>query len=700
MPVLDQKSRLKKQLSLIDVYAIATGATLSSGLFMLPGIAAESVGPAVVLAYLLAAVPLVPAMFSVVELATAMPRAGGAYYFIDRTLGPVAGTIGGMGTWLALTLKTAFALIGMGWYAKLFLPEGAPYKLIACGLAVAFGVVNMLGSRKAGRMQVGFVFGLLLILIWFVSRGAFEINAVNFTGFFDVESHSLIATAGMVYISYVGVTKVASVAEEVEAPDRNLPWGVILALLTAVLVYAGCITVMTGVIPWEEFGGDMTAAATAAEALGGRTGVIVISVAAILAFSSVTNAGILASSRYPLAMSRDHLLPRALRRLSARQTPVVSTVVTLGAIIVFVLVFEPKDVAKLASSFQLLMFALLCFAVIVMRESGLDSYDPGFRSPLYPWMQVVGILAPLLLIGEMGWLSMLFSIGLVVVGLGWYRYYASSRVDRSGAIRHVFERLGRRRFDDLDRELRGILKEKGLRQQDPFVEIIARAQMIDAADETTFDEIVAKASAVLADVVPQSEAELARGFLEGTRIGATPVSRGTALPHLRLPGLTRPVMVVVRSQAGIPIQAGTALGKRPPTPPSLAVFFLVSPDEDPGQHLRLLAELASRVDQEDFLAEWREAEDAASLKQVLLRHERFALLELAPGTPTDAFINCAIRDLDIPEGSLVAVIRRAGEMIVPGGDTVLREGDHLTVIGSEDAIRECNVRYGGGAAGA
>jgi amino acid transporter len=114
VPQVSKSRRLQKQLGLFDVYAVATGTTLSAGFFLLPGLAAEAVGPALVLAYAIAAIPLVPAMFSVAELATAMPRAGGVYYFLDRTLGPMVGTIGGLGTWLALLLKVAFALVGMG----------------------------------------------------------------------------------------------------------------------------------------------------------------------------------------------------------------------------------------------------------------------------------------------------------------------------------------------------------------------------------------------------------------------------------------------------------------------------------------------------------------------------------------------------------------------------------------------------------
>ena len=86
-------------------------AVCSPGFFLLPGIATQHAGPAVTLAYLLAGLMIVPALLSVAELSAAMPRAGGTYYYLDRTLGPLVGTVGGMGTWLTLVLKSAFALI-------------------------------------------------------------------------------------------------------------------------------------------------------------------------------------------------------------------------------------------------------------------------------------------------------------------------------------------------------------------------------------------------------------------------------------------------------------------------------------------------------------------------------------------------------------------------------------------------------------
>lgn len=116
-----EHKNLKKELGLWDVYAIATGAMFSSGFFLLPGLAAAQTGPSVFLAYFVSGLIVLPTMFSMAELTTALPKAGGTYYIIDRSLGPIWGTIGGYGSWLALVLKSAFALIGMGAYLSIFI---------------------------------------------------------------------------------------------------------------------------------------------------------------------------------------------------------------------------------------------------------------------------------------------------------------------------------------------------------------------------------------------------------------------------------------------------------------------------------------------------------------------------------------------------------------------------------------------------
>lgn len=683
---------LKKELNLFGVFAVATGTTLSAGFFLLPGLAFQQAGPAVIIAYLIAAAMMVAPMICKVELATAMPKAGGTYFFLDRSLGPVAGTIGGLGSWLALLMKASFALVGMGAYITLFFKD-APIEGIAVALALLFGAVNFLGAKATTRFQIVMVVSLLTLLGWFMLQGTFSIDTTRFSGFFDKGGASVFATAGLVFVSYVGVTKVASVAEEVENPQRNLPLGIFLGLGTAVTVYLVGLIVIVGVTPADELEKSLTPVGDAAQSFAGTTGLVLVTIAALFAFMSVANAGIMSSSRYPLAMSRDHLIPPIFRTINKNGIPIVSLVLTVSAIIFCILFVDVLSIAKLAGTFQLVLFALLCFAVIVMRESNIESYDPSFRTPLYPWIPLAGILGPCWLISQMGTGPTLFAVGMVVLGVVWFFAYASKRIDRGGAIYHVFARLGQRRFDGLDTELRGIMKERGLRADDPFDEVVATSEIMEAGEAMDFEEMTTKAGERLAPLVGIDADRIAAQFLEGTRVGATPVTRGVALPHLRLPEISRPYLVVVRSRRGISIDVGESMPSSSSHQDVRAIFFLVSPAGDPALHLRILAQLAGCVEQEGFQEAWTSARSHQALREVLLRDDRYLSLVLEPGSPAEAIAGLKIRDVKFPSGSLVALVRRGSRTLVPTGGLQLESDDRLTVIGDEDAIADLKATY-------
>ncbi|MDQ3555503.1 MAG: amino acid permease [Gemmatimonadota bacterium] len=705
MAVFPRPQRLKKELTLFDVYAISTGAMFSSGFFLLPGLAAAKTGPSVVLAYLLAGVFILPAMFSVAELATAMPRAGGAYYFLDRALGPMVGTVGGLGTWLALVLKSAFALIGIGAYLGIF--YDVPIKPVAVALTLVFAAVNVLGTKETGGLQRLLVTVLVVILAFFIVQGTVAVFTPGvgaplrerFVPFLAFGPRGLFATIGFVFVSYAGLTKVASVAEEVRDPDRNIPLGMMLSLLTATAIYVIGVFIMVSVLDPAELRSDLTPVATAAQAffgwLPGETGLVLIVVAAIAAFASTGNAGIMSASRYPLAMARDRLLWERFAEIGRMGTPTRAIMATAALMVFVILALDIEGVAKLASAFQLLLFALLNLAVIVMRESRIESYAPGYRSPLYPWMQIFGFLTPFWLIAEMGELAILFTIGLVGACIGWYFYYARGRVVREGAVLHTFARMGERRSEGLDRELRGILKEKGLRDEDRFDEVVARAAVIDAGS-ASFAELAERAGRLLAARLPVPAETLAAEFLRGTQRGATPVSHGVALPHLRIAGVEHPEMVLVRCAEGVGMEPGETLFDAPAeAEPIRAVFFLTSPEGEAGQHLRFLAQIATRVDDPEFMSQWLAA-DGEALKHTLLQDERVLLLHLRPGSAADPLIGRSVRDLRIPEGTLIALVRREGGALVPRGGTMLREGDRLTVIGDPAGIAELAERFGEG----
>jgi len=691
--MLNSQTKLKKVLKLRDVYAIATGTTLSAGFFLLPGLAALEAGPAIVLAYLLAVIPIVPAMFSIIELATAMPRAGGVYYFLDRTLGPLFGTIGGLGTWLALILKVSFALVGMGAYLALCFPD-LSIKPIAIFLALALGVLNFFGTHKSGKLQVVMVFSLIIILIFFVAVGIPNIEPINFQGFFNAGYSSILSTAGLVCISYVGITNIASLSEEVENPEKNLPAGVILSISTAFMVYGLGTFVMVGTLPPGELAGNFTPVAASAKIFFGDYGLIIVSVAALLAFTSVANAGIMSASRYPLAMGRDKILSPRLDKLSRYGTPHLSLSITVCAIVMILLFLDPVKIAKLASAFQLLIFAFISLAVIVMRESRIESYDPGYRSPFYPWMQIFGIICQFIFIVAMGSVTILFSLILIIVGGCWYFYYVRRKVTRNGAIYHVFERLGRFRYEGLDRELRGILKEKGLREDDPFDEIIARSHVMDIDRDTKFEDIVLRVAVHLSRVTGMDKEKISKQFLEGTRIGATPVTHGMALPHFRAEGILQAEMVLVRAKKKIVILFNNPLKDFQEDVARVSgIFFLVSPEDNPTQHLRILAQLAERVDSENFYTLWLSAENEDKIKKIFMTDKLFVTFFVRNYQPSGVMIGSRIKDLDFPEGCLVAVVHRKRETIFPKGNTILQNNDRLTVIGNSADLDKVKKIY-------
>lgn len=233
----EDSGKLKKELGLFDVYCISTGAMFSSGIFLLPGLATAEAGPSVVLAYLIAGFLMIPSIFAILELSTALPRAGGPYYFLDRSLGPAMGTVTGLGSWLALVFKSAFALVGMGAYLAAA-PSLAQYmthggagtewfiKILAILLAVVFILVNIFGSKESTFLQKILVVGLLGVMGLFILQGFWYIFermsladlSERYSPFLHEHNglHGLISTVGMVFISYAGLTHITSVSEEVK----------------------------------------------------------------------------------------------------------------------------------------------------------------------------------------------------------------------------------------------------------------------------------------------------------------------------------------------------------------------------------------------------------------------------------------------------------------------------------------------------
>lgn len=610
--------KLEKQLGLLDVFALCSGAMISSGLFVLPGIAASKVGPAVILAYLLSGLFLIPSMFSKAEMATAMPRAGGTYFFVSRSLGGMFGTIDGVGVWLALILKTSIALLGLGAYLSSYIH--LPMQVIAVLAGVVFMVTNIVGAKETTRLQVVMVAGLLAILLFLVVRGFPVVETERFDPFAPKGWGGLLPTAALVFISYIGLTKVASVAEEVKNPERNIPLGMGLSLIAILSLYGVVVAMVVGVVPAEQLYKTLTPLSDAANIAIGPIGRHLVSLAAVLAFATTANAGIMSGSRYLLAMSRDHVIPHSLSRFCRFKTPLNAIVLTSVVIVLIVCMAGLERVAKLGSTFQLLVFAFVNIAVIVMRESGIKSYDPTFKSPLYPYMQIFGILISVVLIPEMGLLSSIFAMGLVALGVVWHNLYVCPRTSpRVGAVGKMAERLGERLLErdanamGLRKELRQLMKERGLRQGDSFLEVVSEAEFLEIKGAVDSEEVIRRGAGLLAEKSGISYDLILGAMLERNRLGETPAAAGVALPHLLLNDVDGFYMVAARSLRGVEFPMANQ--------PIHAVFLLLGSRKDPTQHLRMLAEIARRAENPDFIDQWIGAKNPTALAELLLHPE-------------------------------------------------------------------------------
>ena len=444
---------LAKDLGLLSALTIGIGTMIGAGIFVLPGVAAREAGPIVVVSFVVGGMVALVNAFSVAELGTAMPKAGGAYYWINRALGPVFGSIAGMGDWMGLAFASAFYCIGFGGYLSTFVPLPnvlflSDVQLGALLAGATFVAVNYIGAKETGGVQSVIVLILLGILGVFSIGGFLTFDYATLTGdggLAPFGTGAILPATALVFVSFLGYAKIATVAEEMKNPGRNLPIAVIGSVSLVTVIYAVLVTVMVGVVPWPELSLE-TPVAQAADVAFADVGLPSVAVAgiaslmtlgALLATASSANASILASARINFAMGRDKLISDALNEIHPKfATPYRSILVT-GAIIIVLIGGLGNDLeilAKAASVLHLIVYALMNVALIVFRRSDLPEYDPDFTVPLYPATPIAGAVLSLGLIGFMAPIEIALSALFVVIAIAWYLIYARKETEHQGLL--------------------------------------------------------------------------------------------------------------------------------------------------------------------------------------------------------------------------------------------------------------------------
>ena len=607
-------ANLKKDINAFGVFSIATGAMISSGIFILPGLAFSKVGSSVFISYFAAGLLGVIGVLSMIELSTAMPKAGGDYYFINKTFGPLLGSISGFLGLIALSLKSAFAIFGIA--EIIYLYTGVPAIASGAVLCVLFVVLNIVGVKEAAFFQTGMVIMLLLLMTLYIITGLPRLEMSHFSDLGSANINSILVTSGFIFISFGGLLKVANISEEVANPKRNLPLGMISSILTVTVLYTLITFIITGTLSPEAFSESLTPVADSARITSGGFGYIVILVASTLAFFTTANAGIMAASRYPLALSKDNLLPERIGKVNGKtRTPVLSIVIT-GTIVMLSLLLPLETLVKVASTVILTSYVLTNLAVIIFRESKLTNYRPSFKAPLYPWIQIISIGIFLFFIIDLGLQAIEISIALVAAGILIYLFYGRRKSSHESALLHLLKRIADEKlltgtFED---DFREIIIDRDNIEQDNFDVLIKDAEISDVSGRLDFNALINIVVKEIAPRIDMPEEQIIKRFHERQAESNTALSDFLAVPHIIIDGEDKMFMHIIRAKDGIKFTESEDAVQ--------AVFLLGGTKDKRVLHLKTIAAIASLISEPDFEKKWADAKNTVELKNMMTLNSR------------------------------------------------------------------------------
>ncbi len=412
-------------LGFFDATMLGVGAMIGAGIFVLTGIASGEAGPAALLAFALNGVVTLMTAMAYAELASTIPEAGGGYSFVKHAFPDVMGFIAGMWLWFAYTVACSLYAAGFGYYLMEFFAiyfpgthhflssiagEHGAILLMVVIASVGFVALNVKGAGVTGKTENIIVVAKIAVLAVFIVFGLEKIFAdipatkAEFTPFFPKGFGGVFIAMGLTFIAFEGYDLIATVAEEIKDPAKNIPKATFASLGIAMVIYICVIVVSIGAVhvdgmtSWEFLGKyKETAIVKAAGTMMPGIGVFLIVLGGVLSTMSALNATVLASSRVAFSMARDGWLPKKIAEIhQKRQTPHVAIWVT-GFIFLFAAVALPVELLGSAASVMfLLVFAMVNLALIALRRKRKDLVRP-YKMPLYPVLPILGFIINLAL---------------------------------------------------------------------------------------------------------------------------------------------------------------------------------------------------------------------------------------------------------------------------------------------------------------
>lgn len=455
-----------RDLGLFDATMIGVGAMIGAGIFVLTGIAAGESGPASILAFALNGAVTLLTAFAYAELASAIPRAGGGYSFVRMAFPGAVGFTAGWMLWFAYTVACSLYALGFaGYFWELFLKyfpsitggvlgaigEHTGVLLVTVLIGIFFMRLNVRGAEVTGKAENYLTISKIIILGIFIFYGIRRVMGdppaarEQFEPFFPMGGSGVLVAMGLTFIAFEGYDLIATVAEEIKDPERNIPRATFISLAITVTIYLLILFVSLGAVQpldmksWEFLGAfGETAIVRAAEDFMPAFGVAIIVVGGLLSTMSALNATVMAASRVAFSMGRDRWLPKEVARIDPkRRTPVVAIVAT-GIILVVMAVALPLEVVGSAASLIfLLTFALVNLSVIVLRRKAPE-IPRGYRVPFYPVVPILGIVLNVFLaLYQFTFQPLAWFVTAGWIGLGLIFYFAYSEKQAAAEMPQV-----------------------------------------------------------------------------------------------------------------------------------------------------------------------------------------------------------------------------------------------------------------------
>ncbi len=446
-----KQSTLKRTLGKWNLLSLGIGCIIGAGIFVLTGTAsANHAGPAIILSFVLAGTACAFAGLCYAEMASVLPVSGSAYTYAYATLGEVFAWI--MGWLLILEYGLASATVSVGWsgYIVSFLkdfgvmipPEftKAPGQLVqlADGSTVEailnlpamigiFLVTSLLviGVSESAKVNNIIVAIKVTVIVAFIAIGVFYVNPDNWVPFIPEQTgpgefgfDGVLRAASIIFFAYIGFESISTAAAEAKDPQKDMPFGILGALIVCTVLYMMVSLVLTGVTHYSTLNvADPMAVAVDAIGLGWFS--FIIKVGAITGLSSVMLVLVYGQTRIFYTMSRDGLLPAMFSKVHPKfRTPYVNTIL-VGIVVAFAGGLTPINVlGDLVSLGTLSAFTIVCLSVLYLRRKEPDLERP-FKVPFSPVVPLLGVLCCGYLIAQMPLeifitLKWFFLIGVVV----------------------------------------------------------------------------------------------------------------------------------------------------------------------------------------------------------------------------------------------------------------------------------------------